>query len=86
MESRVVSDRCLPYGIRNANGEVLIHIGVDTVELNGKGFESMVKQGDYVHQGDIPCKVDLELLKNKTLIRQSRLFLPTVKLARHPKH
>lgn len=55
------------YGIRNANGEVLIHIGVDTVELNGECFESMVKQGDYVHQGDILCKVDLELLKNKNI-------------------
>ncbi|MEI0747798.1 glucose PTS transporter subunit IIA [Brachyspira pulli] len=37
------------YGIETANGnEILIHIGMDTVELNGEGFESFVKVGDKV--------------------------------------
>lgn len=37
------------YGIRTKNGaEILLHVGMNTVELNGKGFTSLVKQGDKV--------------------------------------
>ena len=43
--------------------EVMVHIGLDTVELNGAGFESFVKEGDMVQAGDAIIKVDLELLK-----------------------
>ena len=53
------------YGIETANGnEILIHIGMDTVELNGEGFESFVKVGDKVKKGDKIAKVDLEYVKN----------------------
>ncbi len=52
------------YGLKSDNGyEVLIHIGMDTVALGGKGFEPCVKQGDHVKQGDVLCKADLSLLK-----------------------
>ena len=54
------------YGIRTDQGqEVLIHIGIDTVKLNGKGFDIRVKQGDYVKQGDILAYVDLEYIKGQ---------------------
>ena len=54
------------YGIRTSNGmEVLIHIGIDTVELQGKGFDIRVKQGDHVKQGDILACVDLEYVKKQ---------------------
>lgn len=39
--------------------EILIHIGIDTVEMKGEGFESFVKQGDKIKQGYLLCKVDL---------------------------
>ena len=40
--------------------EVLVHIGLDTVELNGSGFDVKVKQGDQVKQGQVLVKVDLD--------------------------
>ena len=43
--------------------EILIHFGVDTVNLNGEGFEVFVKPGDKVKAGDKLMKVDLELVK-----------------------
>ena len=52
------------YGIRTAGGkEVLIHIGMDTVELNGEGFKPAVKQGDHVKQGDLLTEIDLDLIR-----------------------
>lgn len=49
------------YGLKRDDGlEVLIHIGMDTVQLNGKGFESFVNQGDFIKQGQTIAKVDLE--------------------------
>jgi PTS system trehalose-specific IIC component len=54
------------YGIKAANGkEVLIHIGMDTVELEGKGFTQYVKQGDIVSQGDLIAEVDLDYIKSQ---------------------
>ncbi|MDO4414273.1 MAG: PTS system trehalose-specific EIIBC component [Erysipelotrichaceae bacterium] len=54
------------YGIKAANGkEVLIHIGMDTVELNGKGFTPHVKQGDIVKQGDLLTEVDLDYIRSQ---------------------
>ncbi len=54
------------YGLKAANGkEVLIHIGMDTVELEGKGFKPCVKQGDIVKQGDLLTEVDLEYIRNQ---------------------
>ncbi|MDO5734285.1 MAG: PTS glucose transporter subunit IIA [Eubacteriales bacterium] len=52
------------FGIKMENGfEVLVHLGLDTVELDGKGFEVLLKQGDTVKQGDIVIKMDTELIK-----------------------
>ena len=54
------------YGIKAANGkEVLIHIGMDTVELEGKGFTPHVKQGDIVKQGDLLTEVDLDYIRSQ---------------------
>ena len=49
------------YGLKRADGlECLIHIGLDTVELNGAGFDIKVKQGDQVKQGQVLVEVDLD--------------------------
>lgn len=59
------------YGIRRQDGlEVLIHIGMDTVELNGEGFECLVSQGDHVKAGQLIAKVDLDYVQEhgKSLI------------------
>ena len=54
------------YGIKADNGkEVLIHIGMDTVELNGEGFHPHVKAGDVVKQGDVLVDVELDVIKRK---------------------
>ena len=42
------------YGIKGDDGvEVLVHIGIDTVKMEGKGFDIKVKQDDTVKQGDL---------------------------------
>ncbi|WP_429948670.1 beta-glucoside-specific PTS transporter subunit IIABC [Enterococcus sp. AZ101] len=52
-------------GIKTEQGvEVLIHIGIDTVELDGKHFDTIVEQGDYVKQGQLLSTVDFEGIKN----------------------
>lgn len=51
-------------GLRSEDGiEVLIHIGIDTVQLNGKHYKALVKQGDIVEAGDPLVQVDLEAVK-----------------------
>ena len=53
-------------GLSDGNGaEVLIHIGVDTVKLEGKGFTTYVSQGDKVKKGDLLVEFDVELLKKE---------------------
>lgn len=51
------------YGLKTDNGaEILIHVGIDTVSLNGKGFEAKVFQGDRVRAGDIIGTFDSEVI------------------------
>ena len=54
------------YGISSDDGtEILIHFGLETVELKGEGFEPLVKSGDRVKKGQLIAKVDIELLKQR---------------------
>lgn len=54
------------FGIRtHDNKEILLHIGMDTVELGGKGFESTLRAGDMITQGDPIVEVDLEYVKSQ---------------------
>lgn len=47
------------------NIKVLIHLGIDTVELEGEGFTSHVKNDDMVKKGDLLVTMDLDLIKEK---------------------
>lgn len=51
-------------GLKSTDGvEVLVHVGVDTVEMNGDGFEGFVTKGDAVKAGDPMLKIDREKIK-----------------------
>lgn len=52
------------YGIKTKTGvEILIHIGVDTVNLDGKYFESFIEQGQEVEKGDVLAKYQADKVK-----------------------
>lgn len=53
-------------GIRAKNGaEILIHIGLETVSLQGEGFDTYVKQGDMVKAGDKLVSFDIDTIREK---------------------
>lgn len=54
------------YTITSDDGlEVLVHIGIDTVELRGEGFTPKVSVGDKLKAGDVLCEADISLIKSK---------------------
>lgn len=46
-----------------SGGELLIHVGVDTVKMEGKGFTKKVADGDKVHAGDVLIEADLDAIR-----------------------
>ena len=60
----VMADSGHACGLIFANEmELLIHVGVDTVDMNGDGFELLVKEGDQVKQGQPLIRFDKEKIK-----------------------
>ena len=52
------------YSIKDDKGlEVMVHIGLETVALNGKGFKRIAKEGDSVIAGDVIIEADLAYIK-----------------------
>ena len=61
-----ITDTLHAYGIQTDDGtDILIHIGIDTVELKGEGFKSFVSEGQKVKAGDCIAEADLDLIKEK---------------------
>ena len=56
------------YGFQSEDGlDVLVHVGLETVGLNGEGFTVHIKEGDQVKVGDLVAEADLSFLKSKNL-------------------
>ena len=56
------------FGFSSTDGlDVLVHVGLETVALNGEGFTVHVKEGDKVKAGDLVAEVDLKFLESKNL-------------------
>lgn len=53
-------------GVRSLSGaEILIHVGLETVSMNGEGFEGHVREGDKVKAGDKLITFNIDLIKEK---------------------
>lgn len=60
----VTMDSGHAYGLRTDDGvEVLVHVGLDTVNLKGEGFTAKVATGDRVSAGDVLAEVELDAIK-----------------------
>lgn len=65
-EISMIADSLHAIGIAAAGGaEVLIHVGLNTTMLGGKGFEALVKEGDIVKTGQALLKFDVDFIKSK---------------------
>ena len=65
-EVTTVFDTLHAIGLLGEDGvELLIHIGMDTVKLNGKGFDVKVKAGDHVKAGDLLVEFDMDLIQKE---------------------
>ncbi len=59
-----VSDTKHAVGIAGASDiEILIHVGIDTVDMNGEGFDVKVREKDKVKKGDLILTMDLDKIK-----------------------
>ena len=64
----LVANTLHAVGISSATGvEILIHIGFDTVNLNGKGFTKLINQGDKVKKGTPLIKIDRKIMEEEKI-------------------
>lgn len=62
--------------------EVLVHIGLDTVNLKGNGFVQLLEEGAAVKAGDKIIKVDLDLVRSKNLSLISPLVITNMEVVK----
>ncbi|MDE6944705.1 MAG: PTS glucose transporter subunit IIA [Lachnospiraceae bacterium] len=55
--------------------ELLIHIGLDTVQLEGKGFEAMIGQGDRVRKGQLLVRFDADYIKAQGFLTETPVIV-----------
>ncbi len=64
----LVANTLHAIGITSENGaEILIHIGLDTVNLNGNGFKKLINQGDKVKKGTPLIEIDRQFMKEQNI-------------------
>ena len=64
----MVADTLHAFSIRTETGtDVLVHVGIDTVSLQGRGFECLVEPGDAVEADEPVMRVDLDAIENAGL-------------------
>lgn len=61
--------------VTKTGAEILIHVGIDTVKLNGRGFRKMVSDGMKVHAGDVLIEMDMEEVKEAGYERTTMMIL-----------
>ena len=78
----MVADTKHAIGIKSEMGaEILLHIGLETVAMNGEGFEVLVKVGDKIKVGQDLLRFDLKKLMKKQILKfQHFLFLTVMNL------
>ena len=65
-EAVMIMDSKHAVGLKTADGlELLIHMGIETVQLNGGGFELFVQEGDQLKAGDADAQMDLDYILNE---------------------
>lgn len=73
----VVAETRHAFGITADDGtEVLVHIGIDTVNLKGEGFECFHKVGDHVKAGDPIIRADLKYIQSKQIDTVIPILMP----------
>jgi len=73
---RVVSNSKHAYGIVGQDGiELLVHIGIDSVDLNGEGFKSYVNVGDKVKAGDLLCEIDFQVFEKANISTETAIVI-----------
>lgn len=78
----LIADTKHAFGLLHETGiEIMVHVGLDTVKLEGQGFTSLVKIGDHVKQGTPILKMDQAYMKEKNAI----LITPVI-LLNHQEH
>lgn len=67
-EISMIANTFHAFGITAANGaEILVHIGLDTVELNGNGFKEITKAGKKVKKGTPIIEIDRDIMKQNNV-------------------
>lgn len=76
-----VGDQKHSFGIQGYDGtEVLLHLGIGTVALNGKGFKPLVQKGDKVNAGEPICNVDWSIIKSMGMDTTSPLIITSTSM------
>ncbi|NLW52005.1 MAG: PTS glucose transporter subunit IIA [Tissierellia bacterium] len=70
-------------GVDLSGVEILIHVGMNTVELQGEGFTAHVKEGDKVSKGDLMLEVDLALLREKGYPTETPIVITNMEIVKN---